>query len=53
MDMVKEGGKVIIPFDTYQYVSYGREGAELLLYILQFALEIPDQGDSLDVVGTR
>ena len=53
MDMVKEGGKVIIPFDTYQYVSYGREGAELLLYILQFAIEIPDQGDSLDVVGTR
>ena len=34
-------------FDGYN------EGAELLLYILQFALEIPDQRDSLDVVGTR
>lgn len=53
MDQVREGGKVIIPPETYRYISYGREGAELLLYIRRFMLEAPLNGGAGDVTGTK
>ena len=33
MDKVKPGGRVIIPGSTYDYMSYQREGAEMLMEI--------------------
>lgn len=53
MDQVREGGSVIIPPETYKHFSYGREGAEELLYIKRFAIEAPKQGMKGEVVGTN
>jgi len=53
MDKVKEGGKVIIPSGTYNYLSYGKRGAELLLYIKRYLIEPPCPGKSDEVVGTN
>lgn len=41
MDMVKTGGKVIIPQSTYEYLSYKREGAELLMRIKNLSIQAP------------
>ena len=53
MNLVREGGRVIIPPETYQYFSYGREGAEFMLSICRFMIELPHQNDAGDVVGTK
>lgn len=53
MDKVREGGKVIIPESVYKYLSYGKRGAELLLYIKRFLIEPPKPGNCGDVVGAN
>ncbi|MBO4336982.1 MAG: hypothetical protein J5842_02815, partial [Lachnospiraceae bacterium] len=44
MDKVKPGGRVIIPKSTYEYLSYKREGAELLMRIKGLAIQAPPAG---------
>ncbi len=51
MDKVREGGKVIIPEAVYKYLSYGKRGAEMLLYIKRFLIEPPKPCNCGDVVG--
>lgn len=53
MDQVREGGKVIIPPETYRHLSYGREGAEELLYLRRFLIDVPQQNMKGEVTGTR
>ncbi|MBR5407922.1 MAG: ATP-grasp domain-containing protein [Lachnospiraceae bacterium] len=52
MELVKDGGKVIIPRETYRYLSYEREGAEELMLIKGLTLEAPDGFDNGRVIGT-
>ncbi|MBR5338038.1 MAG: ATP-grasp domain-containing protein [Lachnospiraceae bacterium] len=52
MDLARQGGKVIIPKSTYSYLSYGREGAESLMYIKGLMVEVPVTGDDRWVAGT-
>ena len=53
IDKVKPGGKVIIPHNTYEYLSYKKEGAELLLNIKGLRIEEPSMGIKGYVIGSR
>ena len=53
MDLVKPGGRVIIPRSTYEYLSYKREGAELLMRIMGLAIQPPLAGVRGYVVGRK
>ena len=53
MDLVRQGGKVIIPKNTYRYLSYEREGAEDLMLIKGLTLEAPQPGKTEVVTGTN
>ena len=53
IDKVKPGGKVIIPHNTYEYLSYKKEGAELLLTIKGLRIEEPAMGLKGYVIGSR
>lgn len=53
IDKVKPGGKVIIPHNTYEYLSYKKEGAELLLTIKGLPIEEPAMGLKGYVIGSR
>ena len=53
MDLVREGGKVIIPESTYRYKSYGREGAEVLMAVKGLTLEAYSPGSIRKLVGTN
>ena len=53
MKLVKEGGRVIIPESTYQYLTYTRNGAETLLRVLRFRIEAPKPDCVKYVIGTR
>ena len=53
MDLVRQGGKVIIPKNTYRYLSYEREGAEDLMLIKGLTLEAPQPGKTEAVTGTN
>lgn len=52
MDLVRCGGKVIIPMETYKYLSYEREGAEELMLIKGLTLEAPTDLEYGKVIGT-
>ena len=52
MDKVRNGGKVIIPSNTYNYLSYGREGAEELMLIKGLTLEAPIGLGNGNIIGT-
>ena len=52
MDRVKCGGRIIIPKCTYEYLSYGRKGAEELMTIKGLVLEAPLPDKENCVVGT-
>ncbi|MBR4573574.1 MAG: ATP-grasp domain-containing protein [Lachnospiraceae bacterium] len=52
MDKVRQGGRVIIPKCTYEYLSYGRKGAEELMAIKGLVLEAPSPYMENCVVGT-
>ena len=41
IDRVRPGGRVIVPANTYEYLSYKKEGAELLLQIKGLHIEQP------------
>lgn len=53
MDLVREGGRVIIPQSTYRYLSYEREGAEELMLVKGLTIEAPAGSYADCVVGTR
>ena len=53
MDKVKPGGRVIIPQNTYEYLSYKREGAELLMRIKQLTIQTPPAGLYNYVIGLK
>ena len=53
MDLVKNGGRVIIPENTYRYLSYGREGAEELLRVKGFHLVSPASETCGIVIGVK
>jgi hypothetical protein len=53
MELVRDGGMVIIPQSTYDYLSYKREGAEELMAIKGLTVEIPRMGCVPAVCGTR
>ena len=53
IDKVKPGGRVIIPSSTYEYLSYKREGAELLLEVKGLSIEPPVQGINDYVIGLK
>ncbi|MBQ6128298.1 MAG: ATP-grasp domain-containing protein [Lachnospiraceae bacterium] len=52
MDKAKCGGRIIIPKCTYEYLSYGRNGAEELMTIKGLMLEAPLPYKENCVVGT-
>jgi hypothetical protein len=49
MELVREGGKVVIPRSTYRYLAYGRKGAEQLLLVKGLEL-IHDSAACTDAV---
>jgi Biotin carboxylase len=51
--LLRPGGKVIIPKGTWHYLSYGRQGAELLLRVTGLIIEPPTSADCDEVVGTN
>lgn len=53
MDLVRQGGKVIIPSTTYRYLSYERQGAEELMLVKGLTVEAPAAGTIERVVGTN
>ena len=53
MDKINPGGRVIIPQNTYEYLSYKREGAELLMRIKQLTLQAPLVGIYNYVIGLK
>ena len=53
MKKVKIGGKVIFPEETCKYLTYQREGAELLLQVLGYTIEAPLPGQDKAVIGSR
>ena len=53
MDKVKNGGRVIIPQNTYEYLSYKREGAELLMRIKHLNIQVPVPGINGYVIGVK
>lgn len=53
MGLVRDGGMVIIPQTTYDYLSYKREGAEELMTIKGLTVEAPRMGCVPAVCGTR
>lgn len=52
MTYVKPGGKVIVPQGTWHYISYQREGTEVLLRVKGFIIEAPVAGRFGEVIGT-
>ena len=53
MKKVKIGGRVIITEKTWKYLTYKRDGAELLLSILGYRIEAPLPGQENMVIGSR
>ena len=53
MELVREGGRVIIPRSTYRYLSYGRQGAEQLMLVKGLALEHISASQTDAVIGVR
>ncbi|MBE5910740.1 hypothetical protein [Pseudobutyrivibrio sp.] len=53
MDKIKPGGRVIIPRNTYEYLSYKREWPELLMRIKQLTLQAPLVGIYNYVIGLK
>lgn len=53
IDRVRPGGKVIIPHNTYEYLSYKKEGAELLLQIKGLCIEEPLMHRDGYVIGIK
>lgn len=53
MELVKDGGMVIVPQSTYDYLSYKRDGAEELMAIKGLTVEAPRMGCVRAVCGTR
>ncbi len=53
MERVREGGRVIIPKSTYDFISYGRQGTEELINVKGFIVELSKTGYIGKVVGTR
>ena len=53
MELVREGGRVIIPRSTYRYLSYGRQGAEQLMLVKGLALEHISSSQADAVIGVR
>ena len=53
IDKVRPGGRVIIPRSTYEYLSYTKEGAELLLQIKGLHIEQPLMRREGYVIGIR
>ena len=51
--LLRPGGKVIIPKGTWHYLSYGRQGAELLLRVTGLVIEPPTSADTDEVIGTN
>ncbi|MCR5592575.1 MAG: ATP-grasp domain-containing protein [Saccharofermentans sp.] len=51
--LLRPGGKVIIPKGTWHYLSYGRQGAELLLRVTGLVIEPPSSADTDEVIGTN
>ena len=53
MELVREGGRVIIPRSTYRYLSYGRQGAEQLMLVKGLTLEHVSASQTDAVIGVR
>ena len=53
MKKVKPGSRVIITEHTWQYLSYQRDGAELLFNVLGYILDMPVQGQDRSVSGVK
>ena len=53
IDKVKNGGRVIIPQSTYEYLSYKKEGAELLMRIKGLVIQAPFMGVCGYVIGLK
>ncbi len=53
MEKARRGGRVIIPESTYRYISYGREGAEVLMTVKGLTVEAPRAGETGYVAGTN
>lgn len=52
MELARDGGKVIIPPGTLDCITYGRQGAEMLMRIMGLRLELLT-GDRADYVMGR
>ncbi len=53
MDLVKPGGRVIIPDSTYNYLSYQEKGAEELMLIKGLTIRDCDMSSRNYVIGIR
>ncbi|MCR4922396.1 MAG: ATP-grasp domain-containing protein [Lachnospiraceae bacterium] len=53
MELVREGGRVIVPQGTYDFISYKRQGMEELMNIKGFMVEPPRKESAGKVIGTR
>ncbi|MCR5083336.1 MAG: ATP-grasp domain-containing protein [Parasporobacterium sp.] len=52
MELVREGGRVIVPESTYDYISYGRQGMEELMNIKGLVVEPTKKSNAGKVIGT-
>ncbi|MCR5747941.1 MAG: ATP-grasp domain-containing protein [Lachnospiraceae bacterium] len=53
MEFVREGGRVIVPESTYDFISYGRHGMEELMNIKGLVVEPVNKNCAGKVIGTR
>ncbi|MCR4923752.1 MAG: ATP-grasp domain-containing protein [Lachnospiraceae bacterium] len=53
MELVREGGRVIVPESTYDFISYGRQGMEELMNIKGLIVEPTNKNCTGLVIGTR
>ena len=53
MELVREGGRVVIPRSTYRYLAYGRKGAEQLLLVKGLELQHTSAAPTDSVIAVR
>ncbi|MCR4611872.1 MAG: ATP-grasp domain-containing protein [Lachnospiraceae bacterium] len=53
IDKVKSNGIVIIPHTTYEYLSYKKEGAEVLMRVKGLEIQAPIEGRRGYVIGMK
>ena len=52
-DLARQGGRVIVPKSSYDYLSYGRRGVEQLMTVKGLTVELIPGYESEMVIGTN